>query len=77
MGCNCGKKNRKTFNPAPPPTLDRSIQPISRQAGPAPQQDSRCRVCGWVLKRTKYIDVTTHSKVERIDCTNAKCPGKK
>lgn len=79
MGCNCG--GSRSSNPPlrhisrPPnsntPTTNIIQRNGSQQQGPDPK--NFCRICGWLLKKSRYIDVKSNAVVERVQCTNQKC----
>jgi hypothetical protein len=35
--------------------------------------DKVCEKCGWMYKRIRYIDVKTHTIVEKFCCQNRNC----
>lgn len=80
--CNCRSNN--SYRNTPPHTS----RPVSRaiptqvvktntnqtsQPNPAPNVANFCRICGWLLKKSRYVDAKTKAIVERIQCTNLKC----
>ena len=82
MACNCGSRGN-TYNRQPtkhvartnapssiPPTI---IQRDIRQPVNGPDPKNFCRICGWLLKKSRYVDVKTKGVIERIQCTNPKC----
>jgi len=84
MGCNCGSsKNNYRRNHAarsqPTQNVPVSIpapRPVQRSAnGAFPVGDSKsfCQICGWLLKKSRYIEVRSNTVVERIQCTNPRC----
>lgn len=68
MGCNCTKSKAKA---AP------QIQTPKSAPAPAAPKGNTCTRCGWMLKRIRYIDVSSNAIVEKINCTNPNCPTNK
>jgi len=84
MGCNCGspKNNYKRNHVARSqpthntPVVTPAPRPVQRNGnGSFPAGDSKnfCQICGWLLKKSRYIEVRSNTVVERIQCTNPRC----
>ena len=77
----CSKCGRKSVAPQPvntyvPPVARSSPRPVPKIIGiPLHVKDSDkvCDKCGWMYKRIRYIDVTSHTIVEKFCCQNRNC----
>lgn len=70
--CNSPKKRhvaRTPLNVTPRSNSTRVVAKPATQGG----TQTHCGTCGWLLKRSRYIDVSTHTIVERMSCTNGNC----
>lgn len=76
----CSKCGRKSV----PQPVNTYVPPISNQARSIPKivstvpfqtkdSDKVCEKCGWMYKRIRYIDVKTHTIVEKFCCQNRNC----
>lgn len=76
MPCNCGRgrkpKTRADLKSATKPV--RVVPKVRQVAKPADNQRKTCPQCGWMMGRTRYIDVNTKKLIVNFACPNRKCP---
>lgn len=76
----CSKCGRKSWSPPQPVNTyvppSKPPIPIPKIASiPLSSKDSNkvCEKCGWMFKRIRYIDVNSHTIVEKFCCSNRAC----
>lgn len=78
---SCGRGKRHYVQPkpmpAPPlasPPTQKIIQTNQKSQGQGIiASDKFCRICGWAIKPSKFVDPITNRLVEKIACTNRTC----
>lgn len=72
MPCNCGGQKKP---PATAP-VRRTIITTKKKDPPKVQKagDRRpCGLCGWMMAKVRYRDVTSNVLIEKLVCPNHKC----
>lgn len=75
----CSKCGRKSWSPPQPVATyvpPANPKPMPKIASiPLSSKDSNkiCEKCGWMYKRIRYIDVKSHTIVEKFCCPNRNC----
>ena len=71
MPCNCGKK--KESAPAP---IRKTVITTQKKDPPVVQKSGErkpCPLCGWMMAKVRYRDVTSNVLIEKLVCPNRKC----